>query len=184
MFVYIACVRICSGSLKGRRLFYPHSGLRPTKDITRQAIFNVLGDAVANSRVCELFAGAGGLGIEALSRGATEVVFIEKSLKIVRYLKENVAGLENVRIIRGDVFRVVPKLTAAGFDIVFADPPYLKGLAPATVEIVAKYKLVRIGGWLVLEHSHAEPLPLPIDWEIVKQRIYGESSVTFYRRLK
>ncbi len=175
-------MRISAGVLKGRRLVYPRSGLRPTKDITRQGIFNVLGSAVRNARVCDLFAGGGALGIEALSRGAVEVVFVEKSPQVIGYLKSNLAGLENVRIIRGDVLRVVPKLQDAGFDIVLADPPYHQGLADRTAELVARNRLVKINGWVVIEHSRQETVRVPNGWIELKQRTYGETAVTFFRR--
>ncbi|MGB9742978.1 MAG: 16S rRNA (guanine(966)-N(2))-methyltransferase RsmD [candidate division WOR-3 bacterium] len=177
-------MRICAGALKGRRLVYPKTGIRPTKDITRQAIFNVLGIAVRGARVCDLFAGGGALGIEALSRGAVAAVFVEKSILVIRCLKENLAGLKNVRIIKGDVFRVVPKLAGASFDIVFADPPYHQGLASRTVAAVARYQLVKPEGWLVVEHSRTDRLPVPEHWQSVKTRVYGESMVSFYRRQK
>jgi 16S rRNA (guanine966-N2)-methyltransferase len=175
-------LRISAGELKGSRLVYPKAGLRPTKGITRQAIFNLLGAAVRNARICDLFAGGGALGIEALSRGAVAAVFVEKDIRIIRYLKENLAGLKNVRIIRGDVFRVVPKLAGADFDIVFADPPYHQGLAQQTVVAVARHRLVRTDGWLVVEHSRTDLPLVPADWQTVTTRIYGESMVSFFRR--
>ncbi len=177
-------MRITSGVLKGKRLVYPGSGLRPTKEMTRQAIFNILGEKVTGARVCDLFAGAGALGIEAISRGAVEAVFVEKDGKVLRFLKENVAGLKNVRIIRGDVFKVVPKLKEAEFDIVFADPPYSRGLAKRLIEVVAHNRLVKTGGILVIEHSQKDLPDAPEDWEKIKTGVYGESMVTFFRRMK
>lgn len=181
---YIALVRITGGVLKGKRLIYPGSGLRPTKEMTRQAIFNVLGGSVIGARVYDLFAGGGALGIEAISRGAEKAVFVENNKSVLRFLKENVAGLKNVRIIRGDVFKVVPKLEKTEFDIVFADPPYSRGLAKRLVEMVAHNRLVKTGGLLVIEHSQ-EDLPVaPDGWERIKTKVYGETMVTFFRRTK
>lgn len=142
----------------------------------------MLGEAVINARVCDLFAGGGALGIEALSRGAREAVFVEKSPQVLKYLKDNLAGLENVRMIKGDVFRIAYLLRDAGFDIVLADPPYQEGLAGRTVKVVAQNRLVKINGWLVIEHRHQEILSPPAGWTEEKRRVYGESAVTFFRR--
>jgi len=177
-------VRIAGGILKRKRLFYPGSGVRPTKNMTRQAIFNVLGESVKDARICDLFAGGGALGIEAISRGAIEAVFVEKSKKVLWFLKENIAGLKNVRIIKGDVFTVMPRLKDKGFDIVFADPPYSQGLAKRLVAVVAQNRLVKVGGLLILEHSQRDLPDVPQGWEKIKTKSYGESLVTFFRRIK
>ncbi|NPV14695.1 16S rRNA (guanine(966)-N(2))-methyltransferase RsmD [candidate division WOR-3 bacterium] len=175
-------MRISGGKLKGRRLVYPRSGIRPTKDIVRQAIFNILGNEVEGARVCDLFAGGGALGIEAVSRGAKEAVFVERSAIVLKCLQENVAELDGTRIIRGDVLRVVPKLRGAGFDIVFADPPYQKGLGQKVVDAVLKYEVLRVGGVLVLEHSVREDFIVPLQGKMERQERYGESVLTFFRR--
>ncbi len=163
---------------------YPRSGLRPTKSITRQAIFNILGDEVLDARVCDLFAGGGALGLEAMARGAREAVFVEMSPVVLRYLRENVAGVEGVKVIRGDVRRVVRRLAGSEFDIVFADPPYEQGLVAETLNLVVRYGLVKVDGWVVIEHGEGEEPVTPGGWMRVKQVRYGESRVTFFRRCK
>jgi len=168
----------------GRRLVYPCSGVRPTKAITRQAIFNVLGEAVKCARVLDLFAGGGALGIEAISRGAVAAVFVESSDRVVKYLRENLRGLDMVEVVRGNVFAVLPRLKEKEFDIVFADPPYSRGLAERTVVAVARYNIVRITGWLVIEHSKDDTPVTPAGWEKMKEKAYGESMITFFRRQK
>ncbi len=175
-------MRVTGGRLKGQRLFYPRSGIRPTKEITRQAIFNILGNEVAGARVCDLFAGGGALGIEAVSRGARTAVFVEKSAVVLPYLHKNVAQIGDVRVIRGDVLRIVPKLKGAAFDIVFADPPYQKGLGQKTIEVVFKCEILRPGGVLILEHNGEETLVVPEKAAVVRQERYGESVVTIFRR--
>ncbi|MBN2536818.1 16S rRNA (guanine(966)-N(2))-methyltransferase RsmD [candidate division WOR-3 bacterium] len=175
-------MRIRSGRLKGRELRYPRSGLRPTKDITRLAIFNALGRAVAGARVADLFAGGGALGLEALSRGAAEAVFVESSAAVARFLRANVAGLECAAVVRGDVFRALHRLGPARFDIVLADPPYRLGLVEQTLEALAREETLSPGGLAVVEHHRLEP-PAPDDaWEVARQGRYGESMVTFLRR--
>ncbi len=183
LFIFLF-VRITSGKLKGQKLFYPRFGLRPTKEITRQAIFNLLGEDIVGARVLDLFAGGGSLGIEAFSRGATTVVFIEMNREAVRCLKENLINCQGAEIIKGDVFRVIPKLTKREFDIVLADPPYGQRLVQKTVDLVIKYNLVQPGGLLVLEHNGREKPVCPEGWETFKQRKYGESMITIFRRQK
>ncbi|MGQ9679130.1 MAG: 16S rRNA (guanine(966)-N(2))-methyltransferase RsmD [bacterium] len=177
-------MRIASGKFKGRKLVYPRAEVRPTKELTRQAIFNILRQEVEGAKVCDLFAGGGALGIEAVSRGAREAVFVEKSPVVLRYLGENLVGLDGVRVIRGDVIRVLPRLRGEDFQIVFADPPYLKGLGEKTVDLVFKHQILAVGGVLILEHSGVEKLIEPEDSEVVREEHYGESVVTFFRRCK
>jgi len=175
-------VRICAGEFKGRRLAYPKSGLRPTKDITRQAIFNSLGRNVVGARVCDLFAGGGAVGIEALSRGACEVIFVEKSMVVLQFLRRNVKGLEGAKVIRADVLRFLRKLAGADFDLVLADPPYRHSLVQQTLERVAELDVLGANGRFVIEHHKLELPVCPEGWEIVKQGRYGESWVSILRR--
>jgi 16S rRNA (guanine966-N2)-methyltransferase len=168
--------------LKGRVLVYPRAGLRPTKDIAKQAMFNIIGVEVRQAQVCDLYAGAGSLGIEALSRGAASAVFVEQHAAAVRFLRRNLVGVENARVIRGDVLRVLAKLAGTGFDIVLADPPYLHGLVQTTIERMAEHSVLAVGGWFVAEHHRQEvPVP-PAGWVAIKQGTYGDTLVSVMRR--
>ena len=128
-----------------------------------------------------MFAGGGALGIEALSRGASEVVFVEMNFQVLRYLRENVRGLEGAAVRRGDASRMLEKL-GAEYDIVLADPPYRTGLAQSTLDLVDRLAVVRAGGWLVVEHHRDEAIRVPEGWEAVKQGRYGDSWITVIRR--
>lgn len=175
-------MRVRAGRLKGRQLAYPRSGLRPTKDITRQAIFNVLGRRLRGSRCLDLYAGGGSLGVEALSRGAEEAVFVEQHPAIARFLRENLRGLEGVKVVRGDVLKALPKLTGNGFDVILADPPYRQGLVQQTVDRVSELGMLNPGGMMVVEHHRLELPDAPDGWETVKQGKYGDSLITVFRR--
>lgn len=175
-------MRVRSGLLKGRELVYPRSGLRPTKDITRQAIFNILADRVAGARVCDLFAGGGSLGVEALSRGAQSAVFVERDPAVLRCLTQNVAGLAQAEVARGTIPAVLKRLAGREYDIVLADPPYRKGLVGECVTAVAQLDLLAPGGLVVVEHAAAEPPVAPEGWQVYKQARYGDSLVTIIRR--
>jgi 16S rRNA (guanine966-N2)-methyltransferase len=175
-------MRVSAGRLKGRELSYPRSGLRPTKDVTRQAIFNIVGGSVAGAKVCDLYAGGGSLGIEALSRGAASAVFVEQSPAVFRFLRENIKGLEHASAVRADVLRALKKFSGSAFDIVLADPPYLHDLVQPTLDRAAEFEALAVGGLFVLEH-HRQELPVPpAGWEPVRQGTYGETLVTVLRR--
>jgi 16S rRNA (guanine966-N2)-methyltransferase len=171
-------MRINAGKYKGRTLEYPRSGLRPTKDMTRQAIFNVIGRSIKSSKVCDLYAGGGALGIEALSRGASEVVFVEQNPAIVRFLRMNAKGLDGTTVIKADVLKALPKLAGSGFDIVLADPPYCNRFVQPTVDGVARHELLADGGMLIVEHHRMEQPDPGSYWRIGRQGVYGDSLVT------
>ena len=175
-------MRVSSGRYKGRELEYPRAGLRPTKAITRQAIFNIVGSRVRGAKACDLYAGGGSLGIEALSRGAASVVFVEQQATVLRFLRGNLEGLPDATVIRGDVLRGLKKLAGAGFDLVFADPPYMHGLVQATIDRAAEFGILVPDGWFVAEH-HRQEMPLaPDGWETIKQGNYGETMLSVLRR--
>ncbi|MFO7675793.1 MAG: 16S rRNA (guanine(966)-N(2))-methyltransferase RsmD [bacterium] len=175
-------MQIRAGRLKGRRLLYPRAGLRPTKDITRQAIFNIVGTAIRGARVADLYAGGGSLGVEALSRGATEVVFVEQSAAVARFLRGNVKGLEGVRVVCADVRAALRRLGADRFDVVIADPPYRNGLVQETIARLVATGSIVPGGLLVIEHHPLEPPECPEDWTVLREGRYGDSRLTVLRR--
>ena len=176
-------MRVSSGRYKGRELDYPRAGLRPTKAITLQAMFNIVDPKVHGAKACDLYAGGGSLGIEALSRGAGSVVFVEQQATVLRFLRANVKGLPDATVIRGDVLRVLKKLAGSGFDLVFADPPYLHGLVQATIDRAAAFGILGLDGWFVAEHHRQEMPSPPAGWETIKQGTYGETFVSVLRRI-
>jgi len=176
-------MRVSTGRYKGRELDYPRAGLRPTKAMTRQAMFNIIGSRVRGAKACDLYAGGGSLGIEALSRGAASVVFVEQQATVFRFLRLNVKGLPDAILMRGDVMRVLKKLAGAGLDLVFADPPYMHGLVQATIDRVAEFDVLAPGAWFVAEH-HRQEMPLPPEgWETTRRGTYGETLVSVLRRI-
>jgi len=162
---------------------YPRSGLRPTMDRTRQAVFNALGDAVAGARALDLFAGGGALGVEALSRGAASCLFVEQSGRVLPFLRQNVKAMEGAEVMRGDVRRALPKLAGREFDLVLMDPPYGRGLVDACLGLLRLHGLLAPGGMVVVEHSDAERPEVPEGWEVVKSGRHGGTLVTIVGRL-
>ncbi len=130
-------MRIITGKYKGRTIKMP-KGIRPTSNKVRKALFDILGD-IKGLSFLELFAGSGAVGIEALSQGAKEAVFVEKNKICLNRIKENlsVMGLRPGRVMGLDVFKAIKQLHQEGkkFDIIFLDPPYFRGLAKKNLEI-------------------------------------------------
>lgn len=184
-------MRISAGEHRGRRLQSPRGArTRPTSELMRQAIFNVLGTRIRGARVLDLFAGTGAVGLEALSRGASTATFVEWDRRTVGRLRANLAALDltaRSRVVVGDALPVLARLRAAGeaFDCIFLDPPYAEDLATQCIERLAPGAVLRENGVLVVQAFHKTALPdragvLRRTW----QRRYGESSLTLYAKEK
>ncbi len=163
---------------KSRRLECPAQGVRPTTDRVKEAIFSTLAQEIPGAMVLDLFAGSGNLGIEALSRGAHEVTFVDKSPVAIRCIEKNLASLGNqahIDVIRADALSFIRHCTRE-FDLIFMDPPYNKGLASTITPHV--YTLLKFGGILTVEHSPDEI----IDFRPWKARTYGDTMITYIMR--
>jgi 16S rRNA (guanine966-N2)-methyltransferase len=175
-------IRIIAGQWRGRKLQVPEKpGLRPTPDRVRETLFNWLAMHLPSSRCLDLFAGTGALGIEAASRGAKQVVLVEKERDIVQGLRQQVTTLaaDNLEIICADAQKFLTG-TSETFDIVFLDPPYSTGhdlLSPCCT-------LLDQRGWLSpcatiyveTERSLGEP-DLPASWQIIRRQRAGQVAV-------
>jgi 16S rRNA (guanine966-N2)-methyltransferase len=179
-------MRIIAGSLKGRRLDAPTwPGLRPTSDKLRETLFNVLAPRIADAAVLDGYAGTGAVGIEALSRGAAWVTFVERDPRAVALVESNLrrcAVSDRYAIIRARFADVHARVAGRAFDFVFVDPPYGKSEMREALE--AAPPLVAQGGVLVLEHAKRDAAP-PSAKALVKTRdlVSGDSVLTFYERL-
>ena len=169
------------------RLAVPRSGVRPTADRIREAIFSSLGARVVGARVLDLFAGTGAIGLEAASRGATTVTFVENSHGALESLDRNVETFKrnrevncSISIVRGDAERQLGKLASAGesFSLIFADPPY-GAAAQNSLTDVNLPKLLAVGGMFVLESAKREALTVSGPWELARESVYGDTRVSF-----
>ncbi len=180
-------MRIIAGRFKGRRLAPVKGGIRPTSDRVREAIFNILGEAVVGARVLDLFAGTGALALEALSRGAASAMLVEEEPAALAVLRRNVALLgvaDRVHIIPAPVQAALKRLEAAGerFELIFLDPPYGRGLAGATLELLGAGSLTGRGARVVAElHQREVPPPTAGRVRLTDLRRYGDTQVAFYR---
>ncbi|MFX4261699.1 16S rRNA (guanine(966)-N(2))-methyltransferase RsmD [Pelotomaculum propionicicum] len=181
-------LRVISGSAKKRKLKTPPGmGVRPTSDRVKEALFNILGNSVPDCSFLDLFAGSGNIGIEALSRGAASAVFVENNYKNLLVIKENLhlTGLEDkARLIRGEVAAVLSGLGLENqaFDIIFLDPPYLKDYEIKTLAAIARHRLLKPDGRVIVESSKNQHLPPDAGGlEIIRQEKYGDTVLSFYR---
>ena len=182
-------MRVIAGSAGGIRLAVPKRGVRPTMDRVKGAIFSSLGDAVVEARVLDLFAGSGALGIEALSRGASSVVFVDEDGQSAEIIERNLAKTKlKGRIRQQDAFDFLGHASGSElFDIVFADPPYEKTEKGErfTEKLLANEELPQLmdaDGILVLEKWPAEAVPQMKQWLLVRQKTYGATEVLFLSR--
>ena len=169
-------MRIIAGRWKGRRLKAPRGrDVRPTSDRLRGSWMGAIGEDVGGARVLDLFAGSGALGLEALSRGASSVVFVERSRGALSTLRANVELLDaksEVTIVTGDAIAFAEGLEGGAYDLALADPPYGKGLATRIIEVFRK------GGFasqLWVEHPTTDPIPASPG---LRQRRYGRTVIS------
>ena len=183
-------MRVIAGTLKGRRLAPVKGLIRPTGAKVREAIFDILGEAVNEARVLDLFAGTGALGIEALSRGAGEAVFVEDNPEALKVLRRNLADLDlldRTRVLPMTVRQALKKLAVQGADVhlAFMDPPYGGEKAAAALQELAAAEIMAPAAWVVAEHSRRDRLPEAAGGLTLRDlRRYGDTQVAFYQKVK
>jgi 16S rRNA (guanine(966)-N(2))-methyltransferase RsmD len=175
-------MRIIAGRLKGRRLKAPAwDGLRPTSDKLRETLFNILAPRMEGARVLDGFAGTGAVGLEAISRGATHVTFVEQDGRAVALIEENLRGCGvegGYTIHRGDAATVLPGLGSNAFDLILLDPPY--DITTMTAVLDASARALAAGGLVVLEHATRREPETGALLEAVRRVKSGDSSLTFF----
>jgi 16S rRNA (guanine966-N2)-methyltransferase len=171
-------VRIIAGAWRGRRVHFPDMpALRPTPDRVRETLFNWLQHAVGGARCLDLFAGSGALGLEALSRGSAEVVFVEQFPAAARALQEQLnrfGGAARGRVMEMGVARFL-RTEPKPFDIAFLDPPYHKDALTEYIPMLDSGNWLSLGGLVYLENERTAGVPaLPQHWELLKSKSAGE----------
>lgn len=178
-------VRVIAGQWRGRWLEFPDlPGLRPTPDRVRETLFNWLTPVLPGARCLDLFAGSGALGIEALSRGAAEVVLVERQPVAARALRENLARLnaENARVEMANALAWL-RQPATLFEIVFLDPPFGQGLLEPVCAMLETAGWLADAAWIYLEaETELERLPLPPSWMIHREKVAGAVSYRLAQR--
>ncbi|EGO65138.1 16S rRNA (guanine(966)-N(2))-methyltransferase RsmD [Acetonema longum] len=179
-------MRVITGTAKGTILKAPEGmAIRPTTDRVKESVFAILGERIVNAKVLDLFSGTGNLGIESLSRGAQQVVFVDQSAVSLRLIKEN---LQRTRMtekehlvlrlnISGGMERV---MSFGGFDLIFCDPPYNKGLIDNVLGFIDKNISILEGeGLIIVEHSKHEQVGAYRHLETKRLETYGETCISF-----
>jgi len=177
-------MRVTGGAGRGRRLKVPSgSRVRPTSDKVKQALFNILGDRVADASFLDLYAGAGGVGIEALSRDAGRVVFVDASRDSLAVVKQNIArtGLgDRAQAVLSAVETFLKKKSET-FDIIFLDPPYAEEMRPL-LELIADSGIMKPDGVVIAEHFKKQPSPKHAGvLGLYREARYGDTVLAFYK---
>ncbi len=181
-------MRIVGGRFRGRGISAPEGrATRPTTDRVREAVFNILehadfAPALDGARVLDGFAGSGALGLEAASRGARFVLFVETDAKARGIIRANVEALGlsgNTKIWRRDVTRMGRCAPMKPFDVVFLDPPYGRGLGTAALKALSEGGWMQAGALAVVEEEARSPLELPAGFTLADRRTYGDTAVHF-----
>lgn len=184
-------MRVIAGRAGGTKLDVPKRGVRPTMDRVKAAIFSSLADKVIGEKILDLFAGSGALGIEALSRGASSVLFVDEDKQAIAAIERNLAKTRlNGRLRHQDVFAFLRHANfPEKFGIIFADPPYeqTKSGERFTDKLLANEALPRLlerDGIFVLEKWPNEALPETPFWKTIRQKKYGATEVLFLSSIK
>ena len=176
-------MRVITGSARGRKLQEPKDqSVRPTTDMVKEAIFSIVQFDVPGRRVLDLFAGTGQLGIEALSRGARECVFVDNSPASLALVRKNLAicGMEGT-VVRSDALAFLRR--AGKFDLVFVDPPYQAGLYGEVLDALFSFDILNEGGIILVESMRDESMPAAVPpYEKGRAYSYGRISLTVYSR--
>ncbi len=176
-------LRIIGGKFRRRLLAVPdHPGLRPTPNRMRETLFNWLAFELADRRVLDLFAGTGALGLEALSRGAQDALFVEADAKVADTLRTNLQTLDAPgQVITRDALALLNG-SPQPFDIVFLDPPFRQGLASDACGLLERQGWLNDEAWIYVETEATLTLEPPATWKLHREVVAGESHGRLYRR--
>lgn len=177
-------MRVIAGSAKGRRLIGPDTReTRPLTDRAREGVFSALAGLVDGAVVLDLYAGSGSIGIEALSRGAGRVVFVENAREALTALRQNLAnlGFENVTVVGQDVGEFL-RTANGGFGLIFFDPPWVMDTAVLAAQLQGAARIADEDAELVVHRRRADPAPTATGWRLLTTRRYGDGVIYRYEK--
>ena len=175
-------LRIIGGQWRGRKLeFSDLPGLRPTTDRVRETLFNWLQQQVPGARVLDLFSGSGALGLEALSRGAEQLILVDSAATVTRQLQSHLQLLnaqDRTQVVNANALTWLQAQPARpSFDLIFLDPPYHQGLLQECCQLLEQQQLLKPGGWIYIEaEKELQPLPVPTNWRLHRSLNAGQGS--------
>jgi len=182
-------MKILGGKYKGRNFYMP-VGIRPTQNVLRAAIFDLLGHDLTGLSFLELFAGSGAVSLEAISRGADEVVMVEHNDLNAKTIQENceLLGIDlggNFSLVHGDAFAEVKRFSeeAKQFDIVFFDPPYAQKMAKKTLKLLEGRDILHAQSLVCVQCESSEKIEIPENLTLLTERRYGSSYLTVLQRV-
>lgn len=174
-------MRVITGTARGRKLKEPKNmDVRPTTDMVKEAIFNIIQSDIEGRRALDLFAGTGQLGIEALSRGAAEVVFVDENTVSAKLVRENLEHCKfDARVVQTEALLYLERCEK--FDLVFLDPPYDTGLLEKALQKCVKVDILNEGGIIVCESKKEKVLPeVKEPYYLISERNYGKIKISVY----
>ena len=180
-------MRVISGKLKGRAIKgFNIEGTRPTMDRVKESVFASIQDKISDSIVLDLFAGSGNLGIEAISNGADSCYFVDSNYECIKVIKDNIKMFDIEKqciLFNGDYHDALRKFrdNKLKFDIIFIDPPYKYQLKNKLLNQIKEYNLLNDGGIIVFEYQVEEELADNIDFELIRNKKYGDKFVSIYK---
>ena len=181
-------LRIIGGQWRGRKLrFADGRGLRPTPDRVRETLFNWLMPYLPGACCLDLFTGSGALGLEALSRGASEVMLIDNNAKVISQMRDNLSllGADNVQLVQADGVKWLKQQANQAFDIVFLDPPYSDKLLPECIQLLEENSWLKDEAWIYIELPSGEDVPnLPGNWQWHRNKQAGQVGFHLAHRVK
>jgi 16S rRNA (guanine966-N2)-methyltransferase len=185
-------MRVISGVVKGRRLKAPFgtSLLRPTSDKVKEAVFDIIGPGIEDARFLDLFCGTGAVGIEALSRGSRNVVFVDSKSSAIDLLKDNLfrCGFDNnFEIIQCDALQALATLSnrQRKFEYIFLDPPYGSDLILNSMDAISAGHLLLPNARILVEHASKKPVPEKVEGFLMdKEYKFGETMITLFHSME
>ena len=178
-------MRVISGKFKGKNLrFVSNEELRPTANMVRQALFTKLQFEISGKRFLDLFAGSGAIGVEALSRGARRVVFVDKSPLAINIIKQNISntitGNRQFEVVHADFKRALETFFEK-FDFIFLDPPYKSNFYLEAANLILKNNLLSNGGMLICEHEAKSPFEIS-GFKVISRKKYGTKMLSYFMK--
>lgn len=178
-------MRIIAGKYKGHKLVsFDEAHIRPMTDRVKESLFNIIAGYIEGARVLDLYSGTGSVGLEALSRGAKSIDFVENHSKSITLIRKNIEILKvapQVEIHKTEAIKYLRNYKGEGYDLIFIDPPFPAQICLATLEAVSPSSACKESTKIIIEHSRHEPLPEKVaTLSIVDTRPYGDKILSFY----
>ena len=173
-------MHIISGKYRGKKLKgFEVDGTRPTMDRVKESLFGMIQSYVGDSKVLDLFAGSGALGLEAISNGAREAYLVDNNIEAIKVIRDNIKNMDDdIKVIKSD-YKKFLKETNEKFDIIFLDPPYRKGLMGKALRVIEERDLLNEGGLVVCEYEYDD---FETNLDLFKEKSYGFKKIKIFKR--